>query len=111
MKFEIEAVIPAGYEPTGEFRKGEDEYVLIDGRPARVNGKTDVDYIILRKIEQWRPATVADIVDGPVRGRVKNVADGHVTKLTFIDGHSWRDPLPWVDRDQKRWRYAEVRCD
>ena len=85
MKFEIKAEIPAGYEPTGEFRHGESgEFMLMNGAVLPVRFRSNAEYIILRKIEIWRPMVVTDLQNGPVQARVWRVLFGDWLHTTVI---------------------------
>ena len=62
MKFEIEAEIPEGYEPTGEYRQAKTGEPWIDG--GRVcSVPTNYAVIILREKWQWPAWLKADYVE------------------------------------------------
>jgi len=110
VKFEIEAEIPAGYEPTGEFRLAKEQEIrLIQGRAMPADWQTHIDYVILRRVEPWRPMVVADLVNGPVQARVKMCLDDDWLDSRSIEGYCWNRPHPWTDSDKTQWKHAEVR--
>ena len=112
MKFEIKAEIPDGYEPTGEFRKGEiAEFRLWKGMAILVTFRTNFEYVILRKIETWRPMVVADLQNGPVQARVWRVLFGDWLYTTVIGCRWLGENVCWLGVDGMFKEKAEVRCE
>jgi hypothetical protein len=107
MKFEIEADIPEGYEPTGEYRvPGLGEYYLFSDKAALSNLNLLSCAIILRKKIQYRdPVLPADC------GKTARFSDnGNVWGEDRIRGYEEGEGISchWIASDLVRWKFCQT---
>jgi hypothetical protein len=80
MQVDLQVEVPKGYELTGEYRiPSIGEYFLNSyNHPAVANCEFVSRWLILRKVDTWRDATLDDL---------KRVMDGETVECRYVDGN------------------------
>lgn len=89
MQVDLQVKVPKGFELTGEYRTPkEGEYYLSDGGFAvAANTYFVTRWLILRKVDTWRDATLDDL---------KRVMDGETVECR------------WLSSSSGKWQYGYV---
>ncbi len=98
MQVDLQVEVPKGYELTGEYRiPSIGEYFLNSyNHPAVANCEFVSRWLILRKVDTWRDATLDDL---------KRVMDGETVECRWLSGSSGKWQYGYVLRG---WNTSET---
>ncbi len=79
MQVDLQVEVPKGFELTGEYRppRTDEWFLRWDGQQIKSTYDWPTAFLILRKVDTWRDATLDDL---------KRVMDGETVECRCIDG-------------------------
>ena len=112
----IEIEVPEGYELTGEYRTAKTGDITLN---RKNNAELWISleestgcYLILRRVKQWRPATVEDVVRA-IKGNnveVRFSNNGVVWLSGYLHGYRKDTNYSWLSKTGN-YTHCEVLCD
>jgi len=110
VKISGEVEMPEGWEFVDIRRAGIGDAMLVKGRAYESTNGSNADVVIIRRIQQWRPATIIDLNDAPLTARFKDCGEPVWTKPLRLIGYRVLSDGQgvWISYGGANWDQCEV---